>query len=210
MGASGPGLTEPDPADPDPADPDPAGSEPGDPGPAAAGGATTRIGVAIDIPEPWGSQLTRRRGEAGDPQAAYVPAHVTLLGPSEVRTELLPAVEKHLEAVASAHRPFVVQLRGTGTFRPTSEVVFVTVAAGFGECELLADAIAAADGISRDTRFPYHPHVTVAQDVPPAALDAVFDDLSDFAARFEVAAFTLFSHGGEGPWRPRRDFPLGG
>ena len=170
----------------------------------------TRIGVAIDIPEPWGSRLTRRRGAAGDPQAAYVPAHVTLLGPTEVDTDLLPAVEKHLEAVASVQPPFTIQLRGTGTFRPVTEVVFVTLAVGISECELLAAAIAAAEGVRRDSRFPYHPHVTVAQDVPPAALDAVFEDLSTFSARFDVGSFTLFSHGGEGPWRPRRDFPLGG
>jgi 2'-5' RNA ligase len=171
--------------------------------------ATTRIGVAIDIPEPWGSQLTRRRAAAGDPQAAYTPAHVTLLGPTDVTTDALPAVEKHLEAVASAQRPFAIHLRGTGTFRPVTEVVFVTVAQGISECELLAGAITAAEGVQRDGRFPYHPHVTVAQDVPPAALDAVFDDLATFSARFEVASFTLFSHGGEGLWQPRRDFPLG-
>jgi 2'-5' RNA ligase len=172
--------------------------------------ATTRIGVAIDIPEPWGSRLTSRRAAAGDPQAAYTPAHVTLLGPTDVATTVLPAVEKHLEAVASAHRPFALHLRGTGTFRPVTEVVFVTVAQGISECELLAGAIAAADGVRRDGRFPYHPHVTVAQDVPAAALDAVFDDLATFSARFTVGAFTLFSHGGEGLWQRRRDFPLGG
>jgi 2'-5' RNA ligase len=154
--------------------------------------------------------LTRRRAAAGDPQAAYTPAHVTLLGPTEVATDLLPSVEKHLDAVAAGHPPFVVDLRGTGTFRPITEVVFVTLALGIGECELLAGAIAAAEGVHRDVRFPYHPHVTVAQDVPAAALDAVFDDLAGFSARFEVTAFTLFSHGGEGPWRPRRDFTLGG
>jgi 2'-5' RNA ligase len=171
---------------------------------------TTRIGVAIDVPEPWGAELTRRRGDAGDPQAAYTPAHVTLLGPTEVDTALLPAVEKHLEAVASAQPPFTIHLRGTGTFRPITDVVFVTLAIGISECELLAGAIAAAEGVVRDSRFPYHPHVTVAQDVPAGALDAVFEDLAGFSARFEVSAFTLFSHGGEGPWRPRRDFPLGG
>lgn len=176
-------------------------------GPADA--ATTRIGVAIDIPEPWGGQLTRRRAAAGDPLAAYVPAHLTLLGPSEVPTELLPALEKHLEAVAATQQPFTVQLRGTGTFRPITEVVFVTVAAGIGECELLAAAIATAGGIVHNARFPYHPHVTVAHDVPSDALDAVFDDLAGFSARFEVTSFTLFTHGGEGPWRPRRAFPLG-
>jgi 2'-5' RNA ligase len=172
--------------------------------------STTRIGVAIDIPEPWGSELTRRRAEAGDPQAAYTPAHVTLLGPTEILTESLLAVEKHLEAVASAQDPFTVHLRGTGTFRPITEVVFVTLAVGISECELLAGAIAAGDGIHRDARFPYHPHVTVAQDVPGAALDAVFEDLAGFSARFHVGSFTLFSHGGEGPWQRRRDYPLGG
>jgi 2'-5' RNA ligase len=171
--------------------------------------ATTRIGVAIDIPEPWGSELTRRRAEAGDPQAAYTPAHVTLLGPTQVAADALPAVEKHLEKVAAAHQPFPLHLRGTGTFRPITEVVFVTVAQGISECEVLAGAIAAADGVRRDGRFPYHPHVTVAQDVPSAALDAVFDDLATFSARFEVVSFTLFSHGGEGLWRRRRDFLLG-
>jgi 2'-5' RNA ligase len=155
------------------------------------GHSTTRIGVAIDIPPPWGDELTRRRGAAGDPQAAYTPAHVTLLGPTEVATDALPAVEKHLSAVASAREPFTIRLRGTGTFRPITEVVFVTLAVGISECELLAEAIAAAEGIHRDLRFPYHPHVTVAQDVPPAALDEVFADLAGFEASFEVVHAVL-------------------
>jgi 2'-5' RNA ligase len=171
--------------------------------------STTRIGVAIDIPEPWGSALTRRRAEAGDPQAAYTPAHVTLLGPTEVPVESLPAIERHLEKVAADHPPFTIQLRGTGTFRPITEVVFVTVAVGISECELLADAIAGAGGVVRDARFPYHPHVTVAQDVPSEALDAVFEDLAGFAARFPVSSFTLFLHGGAGMWQRHRDYPLG-
>ncbi|WP_438871395.1 2'-5' RNA ligase family protein [Paractinoplanes lichenicola] len=171
--------------------------------------STTRIGVAIDIPEPWGELLTRRRAEAGDPQAAYTPAHVTLLGPTEVRTDAMPRIEKHLEAVAAAQVPFTIHLRGTGTFRPVTEVVFVTLAVGISECELLAEAIVSTDDVNRGTRFPYHPHVTVAQDVPSEALDAVFDDLAGFSAKFHVPAFTLFSHGGEGPWRRRRDYTLG-
>jgi 2'-5' RNA ligase len=170
---------------------------------------TTRIGVAIDVPQPWGATLTRARAAAGDPQAAYTPAHVTLLGPTEVASDALPAIEKHLEAVASAQPPFTIHLRGTGTFRPITEVVFVALAVGISECELLAAAIAASGDVTRDARFPYHPHVTVAQDVPPEALDSVFDELAGFSARFPVRSFTLFSHGGEGPWRPRRDFPLG-
>jgi len=89
-------------------------------------------------------------------------------------------------------------------------VVFVTLAVGISECELLAAAITGSDAINRDTRYPYHPHVTVAQDVPGDALDAVFEDLAGFSARFHVGGFTLFSHGGEGPWQRRREYPLGG
>ncbi|XTZ13974.1 2'-5' RNA ligase family protein [Micromonospora echinospora] len=178
-------------------------------GATAGTAATTQIGVAVDIPEPWGSHLTRRRAEAGDPLAAHIPAHVTLLGPTEIPVDAMPVVEAHLAAVAAAHLPFSLHLRGTGTFRPVTQVVFVAVAAGISECELLAEAISAAPELHRETRFPYHPHVTVAQDVTPEALDRVYEDLADFSAIFEVEAFTLFSHSGQIRWQPRRDFRLG-
>ncbi|MGC4893317.1 2'-5' RNA ligase family protein [Micromonospora sp. DT31] len=175
---------------------------------APGGDDTIQIGIAVDIPDPWGGQLTRRRVEAGDPLA--VPAHVTLLGPTEIPVRVLPAVERHLARVAAAHLPFTLHLRGTGTFRPVTQVVFVAVAAGISECELLAAAINAAPELRREMRFPYHPHVTVAQDVPTEVLDKAYEDLADFSALFEVAAFTLFSHSGATRWQPRRDFRLGG
>jgi 2'-5' RNA ligase len=169
----------------------------------------TTIGIAIDLPEPWGSQLTRCRAEAGDPQAAYVPAHVTLLGPTEIDAADLGAVERRLGEIAAAHPSFTLHLRGTGTFRPITEVVFVAVAAGISECERLNAAIQDIDAIDRATKFPYHPHVTVAQDVPPPQLDEAFRDLADFEARFPVKGFTLFEHGSGGRWRPHRDYVLG-
>ncbi|MFC0099340.1 2'-5' RNA ligase family protein [Micromonospora marina] len=177
-------------------------------GTAPGGADTIQIGIAVDVPEPWGGLLTRRRVEAGDPLA--VPAHVTLLGPTEIPVRALPAVEEHLDRVAAAHLPFTLHLRGTGTFRPVTQVVFVAVAAGISECELLAAAINSAPELRRELRFPYHPHVTVAQDVPAEVLDKAYEDLADFSALFQVEAFTLFSHSGATRWQPRRDFRLGG
>ncbi|HWH00423.1 MAG TPA: 2'-5' RNA ligase family protein [Pilimelia sp.] len=172
--------------------------------------ATARIGVAVDIPEPWGSRLTRRRAEAGDPLAAVMPAHLTLLSPTEVPADALPRIERHLAEVAAVHRPYPLHLRGTGTFRPVTEVVFVAVAAGADQTRRLAAAIGGDPLLRRDTRFPYHPHVTVAHDVPTAALDAVHADLADFSARFTITGFTLFSQRAPDRWEPRREFVLGG
>jgi 2'-5' RNA ligase len=166
-----------------------------------------RIGVAVGVPEPWGSRLDRARLEAGDPLAALIPSHVTLLGPTDIDPLTLPAIEAHLAAVAAARTPFAVRLRGTGTFRPVTEVVFVAVAAGISEFELLATDV--RDGpLERELHFPYHPHVTVAHDIPTPALDAVFDRLADFTADFEVDHFTLYVHGTDGHWRPVRHFAL--
>ena len=167
------------------------------------------IGVAIGIPEPWGSQLDEHRAASGDPMAAFIPAHLTLLGPTEVDSapEIAVKVEEHLASVAAAHRPFQVHLRGTGTFRPITQVVFVAVAAGISNCELLAADIRSGP-LNRELRYPYHPHITVAHDVPPAALDAIFEGLAGFEARFPVDGFTLYEHGDDGHWHPRRRFPL--
>ena len=174
---------------------------------------TVRIGVAVDIPAPWGPQLTRCRIAAGDPLGTAVPAHLTLLGPTEVEPDRLDEIRAHLGDVAEGHHEFEVLLRGTGTFRPVTEVVFVTVAAGISECEQLAAAIASRADLDRPRNFPYHPHVTVAQEVPGPALDKIFNDLSDFEARFTVGGFTLFTHTGDvkspdSRWFPERDFRL--
>ncbi|WP_260726789.1 2'-5' RNA ligase family protein [Dactylosporangium roseum] len=168
----------------------------------------TTIGVAIDIPDPWGGELTAARLAAGDPVAAYVPAHVTLLGPTEIAAGDLPAIDRHLAEVAAEHKAFTVRLRGTGTFRPVTQVVFVAVAAGISECEQLHAAVLSADAIRATVRFPYHPHVTVAHDVASDRLDAAFTELAGYEASFAVGGFTLFEHVDGGRWRPYAEYRL--
>ncbi|HLL67895.1 MAG TPA: 2'-5' RNA ligase family protein [Micromonosporaceae bacterium] len=171
---------------------------------------STTIGIAIDIPPPWGELLTARRAAAGDPAAEHEPAHLTLIGPTEVDAAALPGISRHLADVARQHGPFPLHLRGTGTFRPLTEVVFVCVAAGIGECERIHEALRSSPAIRRELAFPYHPHVTVAHKVDPAAMDAVFDDLAAFEAEFTVTGFTLFEHGPGGRWHPQQEYVLRG
>jgi 2'-5' RNA ligase len=166
------------------------------------------IGVAISIPDPHGVILQRRRAEFGDPQALLIPPHVTLLPPTDVEEEILPDLVEHLEDVAEAAAPFPMVLRGTGTFRPVSPVVFVQVSSGIGECELLEQAVRSGP-VRRDLDFYYHPHVTVAHQVPEEALERAFHDLAGFEATFEVVDFHLYEHGTDGVWRPEKAFTMG-
>ena len=161
------------------------------------------------MPDPWGSELQKYRNDVGDESAPHIPTHITLLPPHEVADSEMDNVVAHLALVAAGTQPFQVHLRGTGTFRPVTQVVFVAVAAGISACEQLADDIRSGP-LARELRYPYHPHVTVAHDVAPAALDAVFDGLASFEARFPVDSFTLYEHGPEHRWRPLRRFALTG
>jgi 2'-5' RNA ligase len=163
-------------------------------------GQVATIGVAIAIPPP--------RSSSGDPLAPYIPAHLTLLGPTDIDLDDMAAVERHLADVAADHQVFGVHLRGTGTFRPITEVVFVAVAAGISSCEQLAGAVRSGP-LKRELHYPYHPHVTIAHDVPTPALDRVYADLADFQADLTVDHFTLYVHGDDGRWRPIRNFVLG-
>ena len=165
------------------------------------------IGVAIQVPEPYGSELQRYRASFGDPLADAIPTHVTLLPPTSVAEDDLPDLEGHLEKVAVSHQVFAMQLGGTATFQPVSPVVFIAVREGISCCEMLADAIRSGP-LERDLSFPYHPHVTVAHDLPEARLQAAFEALADYDCRFDVTSFSLYLHGPDRVWRRRRDFAL--
>ena len=165
------------------------------------------IGVALAIPEPWATQLQDYRTSVGDTTASMIPTHITLAPPTEVTCEDLPVVEDHLGRVARTVEPFRVHLRGTGTFRPVSPVVFVTVVEGISSCEQLAAAVRRGP-LEMELQFPYHPHVTIAHHLADDALDRAFRELADFDCTFEADQFHLYVHDEQDGWQPTRDFPL--
>jgi 2'-5' RNA ligase len=170
---------------------------------------TLTIGVAVALPEPYASELRDFRASFGDTEAEAVPTHVTLLPPTEVDSGALGEVQQHLGLVARRHRAFPMRLRGTGTFRPVSPVVFVAVARGISECELLAGAVRSGP-LDVETAFPYHPHVTVAHDVPTDMLDMASAGLAELQAEFRVSSFTEFEQLPDGAWAVAREYPLTG
>jgi 2'-5' RNA ligase len=102
-----------------------------------------------------------------------------------------------------------VRLRGTGTFRPVSPVVFVGVVEGIAGCEMLAAATRGGPLAIR-AHFPYHPHVTVAQDLTDDLLDRAFAELAGYEAGFDVTEFWLYVHDERHGWRPTQAYRLGG
>ena len=167
------------------------------------------FGVAFGLPDPWTTELQGWRERFGDPNAAGIPPHVTLLPPTALREADLDDVEEHLRRVAASERPFRMHLRGTASFRPVSPVVFVPVVEGIPDCERIQAKVRSGP-LHRELKFPYHPHVTVAHDLDEAALDRAFSELRHYDARFQVWGFTLFEQDRQGVWRPQRDFPFGG
>lgn len=169
----------------------------------------TVLGVAIPVPDPLGTLLTEWRIKVGDPLAHLIPPHVTLLPPTDVAGMVPQDLHEHLNAVAARHPPFHLHLARTGSFRPVSQVVFVNVADGISACELLADDIRSGL-LSRPLTFPYHPHVTIAQDVSPDMLDLAYNGLVDVDERIEVDAFCAFEQDQSGRWMPVTRYPLRG
>jgi 2'-5' RNA ligase len=165
------------------------------------------IGVAVAIPEPWATELQDYRAAVGDSTASRIPTHITLVPPTEVDDEQLEKIEDHLAAAADEVGAFCVHLRGTGTFRPTSPVVFVSLAEGISQCEQLAQVVRRGP-LAVDLAFPYHPHVTIAHHLTDEQLDQAFDELADFECEFDVEDFKLYVHDEDLGWRPTRYFAL--
>lgn len=167
------------------------------------------IGVSIAVPEPWGSHLQDFRVDNGDRQGASIPTHITLVPPLEVDDARLADVEEHLRAIADRSPSYRIHLRGSGTFRPVSPVVFVNLVQGISQTEQLAHDCRRGP-LAIDVDYPYHPHVTIAHLLDDARLDRAFDELGDFDCVFKVTDFHLYVHDPDRGWRATRDFALTG
>lgn len=173
-----------------------------------AGG--TSVGVAIEVPQPYARQLRElRECVEGAPAVEIIGPHITLVPPTHLPDFDLTGVEAQLERAARRVAPFVVELAGAGTFRPATQVVYAALTTGGPQCDRLQ--VEARQGpLEQELRYAYHPHVTVAQDVPEDRLDAAEQALSRFHARFTVAEFVLYELGPDAVWHTIRTFRLSG
>ena len=177
---------------------------------AAQGGtepSEITVGLSIPIPPPYVDALRSCRRRSGDRMADLVNPHITLIPPTPVPTDELEGLIEDLRERCARHQRFRVRLRGTGSFRPVSDVVFVAVAEGISSCELLADSLRVGP-LRTPLRFPYHPHVTVAQDVSADALDAAFEGLEGFRADLMIDEVWVHRQEADESWTPLGTLPL--
>ena len=167
------------------------------------------VGVAVNVPPPWGEQLAQARARFTDTNAPFVAPHITVLAPTTVPAWQLDSVQAHLARVAEDCPAFDVRLRGTATFRPVSPVVFIAVVEGISGCERLERSVRSGV-LLRRRPFPFHPHVTVAHDVSEESLDEAYESLDEFSARFRAESFTLSTQHESGQWTVLADSALRG
>lgn len=167
------------------------------------------LGVAVAVPEPFASALRDGRAATGDPAAVAVPPHVTVVPPLQVAPGEVDEVVEHVRRAVTEFPAFAITLVGTGSFRPVSQVAFVQVVDGSTACDRLQERVRTGP-LQRRLSFPYHPHVTIAHDVPTEALDRVQAQLAGFQAAFDVERVSVYRCGDDGVWRVLAEAPLAG
>jgi 2'-5' RNA ligase len=152
------------------------------------------------VPPPLADRLRRVRRSCGD-SLADLPPHITVIPPTPVARAALPALVRQIETRAASFGRFQVRLTGAGTFRPVSPVVYARLAKGFESCQALeAQLRPAFDGL--EDRFPYYPHVTVAQDTPDAGLDGAEQAISQLDETFVVTGVDICLLRSDAVWQP--------
>lgn len=150
-----------------------------------------RLGVALLLDPPVATEVEGLRRALGDGSLGAVPPHVTLVPPVNVRaSELDQAVEVLRRAAYAQRGPLELALGPVTTFWPDSPVVYLAVGSTEGDDRdrlgRLHDAVLSGP-LRRPERWPWVPHVTLADDASPTRIESALAALGSYhaAARFD-------------------------
>lgn len=124
--------------------------------------------LVIYIPDPLGRFLDDLRRELVPHDNPH--AHVSVLPPRPLAVDWQRASTQVREA-ARAWQPFDVELKEIGIF-PVTNVIYLELGAGEAELRCM-HAATNAQALAFAEPFVYHPHVTLAQDIPQADVERV-------------------------------------
>jgi 2'-5' RNA ligase len=118
------------------------------------------------IPEPLAGFLDRLRQELVP--NCFLRAHATILPPRPLSSTPEAAWET-VRSLAPRFAPFDLQLSEVCVF-PVSDVVFVGMSSGCEELVRMHDAMN-VDGLRFQEPYPFHPHITLGQDLKTDEVD---------------------------------------
>lgn len=174
-----------------------------------------RLGVALLVPAPLATEIDGLRRACGDPVLGRVPPHVTLVPPVNVPVDRLGDALAVLRGAAGSSAPLTLTLGPPATFWPATPVLYLTVGgdpAQVAGVRALRDAVFSGP-LERRLTWPFEPHVTLADGLPPERLAAATGALAGFAATVTLERVHLMEERrdeqGTRVWRPLADAPLG-
>src|SRR5690348_13580417 len=128
---------------------------------ANGAGGGEQFALVIYIPDPLGRFLDTLRLELAPGCKPH--AHVSVLPPRTLSCPWRPVAER-ARAAAEEFPAFQVEMDGISTF-PVTNVIYIEVAQGKTELYRMHQALANHD-LAFPEPFPYHPHITLAQELP--------------------------------------------
>jgi 2'-5' RNA ligase len=123
--------------------------------------------LVIYIPDPLGRFLDDLRRELVPGCNPH--AHVSVLPPRSIAVEWQVAGEE-VRACANSWAPFEIKLGDIERF-PVTNVIYIGLAEGASELHRMHEHMNSGN-LESDEPFVYHPHITLAQEIP-------LDDLED-------------------------------
>jgi 2'-5' RNA ligase/N-acetylglutamate synthase-like GNAT family acetyltransferase len=170
--------------------------------------AKRRFGVVLLVPAPQAAEIDGLRRALGDGALGRVPPHLTLVPPVNVREDRVAEAIEVLRAAAARTAPFTVHLGPPATFHPVNPVVHLAVEGpGRDEVQAIRDA-AFHDPLSRDLSWPFVPHVTLADEIAPARIDAALAALADYSVDVRFDRVHLLEEQEGRVWKPVADVPF--
>ncbi|MHB1930799.1 MAG: 2'-5' RNA ligase family protein [Acidimicrobiales bacterium] len=180
--------------------------------PPPAGAATNlarrRVGVALLLDPSVADEVDGLRRALGDPAVGRIPAHVTLVRPLNLRADDLPSALARLRSAAAGAPPELrLTLGAPATFAPVNPVLYLTVGGDLPGLRSLRDAVLAPP-LDRPSPWPWVPHVTLGDGLPPERIGAVIGLLDRYAAVACLDRVVLLEEQAPAPAGSRRWVPL--
>ena len=166
--------------------------------------------LVIYIPEPLGAFLDDLRREL---VPHYNPhAHVSVLPPRPLSVAPETA-SKQVQALAETWPPFDVHLTDIAVF-PNTDVIYIEVGEGAKELRGMHSAMNDR-ALECQEPYPYHPHITLAQEIPaadvPAAIELATRRWREFTGprHFRADRAVFVQNSVNDVWIDLAEYPLG-